>query len=313
MTPNSSYSPSSPIHIDLNIDQNHDQLMFSQNPQTSSSSSSTIFFTPVQDQRGSDQYWHLQQNDHEEGERIIPCGGSLDDHTVTAKNNESNNGLKLKVWRKEDRSTGNYQNENTNDSVKWMSPKMRIMRKMMVSDRETSTDDHMHKYFEDHDQQKKPLETDISTNNSSNTSNNNITIRVCSDCNTTKTPLWRSGPRGPKSLCNACGIRQRKARRAMAAAAAAAAGNGTVVAAETPSMKGKVANKKEKKSRNIKCVPKFKKRCKLGISKPSSKKLCFEDFTVSLSNNMALQKVFPQDEKEAAILLMALSYGLVHG
>jgi hypothetical protein len=23
-------------------------------------------------------------------------------------------------------------------------------------------------------------------------------IRVCSDCNTTKTPLWRSGPRGPK-------------------------------------------------------------------------------------------------------------------
>jgi hypothetical protein len=23
-------------------------------------------------------------------------------------------------------------------------------------------------------------------------------VRVCSDCNTTKTPLWRSGPRGPK-------------------------------------------------------------------------------------------------------------------
>jgi hypothetical protein len=23
-------------------------------------------------------------------------------------------------------------------------------------------------------------------------------IRVCSDCNTTKTPLWRSGPCGPK-------------------------------------------------------------------------------------------------------------------
>lgn len=24
------------------------------------------------------------------------------------------------------------------------------------------------------------------------------TIRACSDCNTTKTPLWRSGPNGPK-------------------------------------------------------------------------------------------------------------------
>ncbi|KAI3945386.1 hypothetical protein MKW92_042543 [Papaver armeniacum] len=37
----------------------------------------------------------------------------------------------------------------------------------------------------------------------------------CSDCQTTKTPLWRGGPAGPKSLCNACGIRQRKKRRAL--------------------------------------------------------------------------------------------------
>ncbi|XP_010924181.1 uncharacterized protein [Elaeis guineensis] len=37
--------------------------------------------------------------------------------------------------------------------------------------------------------------------------------RVCSDCRTSKTPLWRSGPNGPKSLCNACGIRYRKKRR----------------------------------------------------------------------------------------------------
>jgi hypothetical protein len=26
-------------------------------------------------------------------------------------------------------------------------------------------------------------------------------VRVCSDCNTTKTPLWRSGPCGPKVNC----------------------------------------------------------------------------------------------------------------
>ncbi|MQL76456.1 hypothetical protein Taro_008850, partial [Colocasia esculenta] len=36
---------------------------------------------------------------------------------------------------------------------------------------------------------------------------------VCSDCGTTQTPLWRRGPAGPKSLCNACGIRYRKAKR----------------------------------------------------------------------------------------------------
>ncbi|KAL6613707.1 hypothetical protein ACP70R_035977 [Stipagrostis hirtigluma subsp. patula] len=37
--------------------------------------------------------------------------------------------------------------------------------------------------------------------------------KACADCHTTKTPLWRGGPEGPKSLCNACGIRYRKRRR----------------------------------------------------------------------------------------------------
>ncbi|XP_058088526.1 GATA transcription factor 15-like isoform X1 [Magnolia sinica] len=42
---------------------------------------------------------------------------------------------------------------------------------------------------------------------------NQIISKVCADCRTSKTPLWRSGPAGPKSLCNACGIRYRKRRR----------------------------------------------------------------------------------------------------
>ncbi|XP_049354949.1 GATA transcription factor 17-like isoform X2 [Solanum verrucosum] len=39
-------------------------------------------------------------------------------------------------------------------------------------------------------------------------------VKTCADCGTTKTPLWRGGPAGPKSLCNACGIKSRKKRRA---------------------------------------------------------------------------------------------------
>ncbi|KAG6411655.1 hypothetical protein SASPL_129739 [Salvia splendens] len=116
--------------------------------------------------------------------------------------------------------------------------------------------------------------------------NCDATIRVCSDCHTTKTPLWRSGPKGPKSLCNACGIRQRKVRRAMAANCGGA-----------PEV-----NVKEKTG---------KKRCKVGGggSSTSGKKMDFEDF---LSHKLAIHRVFPQDEKVAAILLMALSSGLVH-
>ncbi|KAL3640463.1 hypothetical protein CASFOL_015431 [Castilleja foliolosa] len=47
-----------------------------------------------------------------------------------------------------------------------------------------------------------------------------LLARRCANCDTTSTPLWRNGPRGPKSLCNACGIRYKKEeRRAIAAAA----------------------------------------------------------------------------------------------
>lgn len=94
-------------------------------------------------------------------------------------------------------------------------------------------------------------------------------------------------------------------------AAAAAAANGTILAANPPSMKSKVQHKDKRSSNGY--VPKFKKKCQITTPSHGRKKLCFEDFTVSLSKNSAFQRVFPQDEKEAAILLMALSYGLVHG
>jgi len=32
----------------------------------------------------------------------------------------------------------------------------------------------------------------------------------CVHCNVTSTPLWRAGPSGPKTLCNACGVRWKK-------------------------------------------------------------------------------------------------------
>ncbi|KAI3704550.1 hypothetical protein L1987_74774 [Smallanthus sonchifolius] len=58
-----------------------------------------------------------------------------------------------------------------------------------------------------------------STNNSATA--DSLFSRRCSNCDTTSTPLWRNGPRGPKSLCNACGIRYKKEERRANAAAAA--------------------------------------------------------------------------------------------
>ncbi|RVW48574.1 GATA transcription factor 20 [Vitis vinifera] len=32
----------------------------------------------------------------------------------------------------------------------------------------------------------------------------------CAHCRSAYTPMWRRGPQGPRSLCNACGLRNRK-------------------------------------------------------------------------------------------------------
>mmetsp|Transcript_6017 Transcript_6017/g.22027 ORF Transcript_6017/g.22027 Transcript_6017/m.22027 type:complete len:127 (-) Transcript_6017:176-556(-) len=37
-------------------------------------------------------------------------------------------------------------------------------------------------------------------------------VKTCTYCGTAKTPLWRSGPTGAKSLCNACGIKWKSNR-----------------------------------------------------------------------------------------------------
>ncbi|XP_062091022.1 GATA transcription factor 21 [Humulus lupulus] len=311
------------------------------------------FMNPAQDQgnffyRSETQRFQLQAADHKK--MNVSSGGSSYDHHHHPRAEESHESfhnhhdLKLSITTTaavaiaEDHINYDMKNHTSHEeninSVKWMSSKMRMMRKMITNSDQTASNDTPTNFtttpqnFEPppplpvmkiniKHPGSPPGSTDHSTSSSSN--NNATIIRVCSDCNTTKTPLWRSGPRGPKSLCNACGIRQRKARRAMAAAAAAA--NGTVVPVDAPSMKNSAkAQQKEKKSRvgggdDNRCVP-FKKRCKLPSPSRGRRKnkLCFEDLIVSVSKNTtAFQRVFPQDERDAAILLMALSYGLVHG
>ncbi|OIW17009.1 hypothetical protein TanjilG_00149 [Lupinus angustifolius] len=49
-----------------------------------------------------------------------------------------------------------------------------------------------------------------------NTNNNNNSVecsgRKCLHCGADKTPQWRTGPMGPKTLCNACGVRFKSGR-----------------------------------------------------------------------------------------------------
>ena len=106
--------------------------------------------------------------------------------------------LKVTIWKNRERSE-DREAAAEDGSVKLMSSKMRMMRKMMVPDQTGAyiEDSTMHR-FEDQKQPLSPLGTDNSSSNNNYSNDSNNTVRVCADCHTTKTPLWRSGPRGPK-------------------------------------------------------------------------------------------------------------------
>lgn len=47
---------------------------------------------------------------------------------------------------------------------------------------------------------------------SSSVKSETITPRKCTHCASEKTPQWRTGPLGSKTLCNACGVRYKSGR-----------------------------------------------------------------------------------------------------
>ncbi|KAI3727253.1 hypothetical protein L1987_67065 [Smallanthus sonchifolius] len=50
------------------------------------------------------------------------------------------------------------------------------------------------------------------TTPSKNTDGSENSVRRCLHCGSDKTPQWRRGPMGPKTLCNACGVRYKSGR-----------------------------------------------------------------------------------------------------
>lgn len=95
--------------------------------------------------------------------------------------------------------------ETETNSLKWMTSKVRLMKRKTII---TPTDNIKQHVKNDQYLNDTNLEEDhikkISKNQFNNVKENgynggnNCVIRICSDCTTTKTPLWRSGPRGPK-------------------------------------------------------------------------------------------------------------------
>ncbi|MFS8004245.1 putative transcription factor C2C2-GATA family [Helianthus anomalus] len=127
-------------------------------------------------------------------------------------------------------------------------------------------------------------------------------IKTCADCGTTKTPLWRGGPAGPKSLCNACGIRSRKKRRALLAMAKEDKKAKKTMAAATTTSGGDSQSS--------------------GLTSSKSENtddFCLKRRLMALGSEVVLQRPRSKitkrrklgEEEQAAILLMALSCGSI--
>ncbi|GMH20459.1 hypothetical protein Nepgr_022300 [Nepenthes gracilis] len=123
----------------------------------------------------------------------------------------------------------------------------------------------------------------------STNSKTNELAKSCSDCHTTTTPLWRGGPAGPKTLCNACGIKYHKKRRALLGLD-----------------KGRSEKRKKKCRRNSSGREiEFPLKIKMLASSGG-------DLLLKKSNASANLRGKLGEEEQAAILLMALSCGSVY-
>lgn len=122
-------------------------------------------------------------------------------------------------------------------------------------------------------------------------------LKSCTDCRTTKTPLWRGGPSGPKSLCNACGIRYRKKRRPVM-------GSKERDVAGERSKGGSARGKREEKRGSMNERMKSLEMTMMGFRGEIFWKL---SSIIRKKNRRTLG-----EEEEAAILLMAISSGFVY-
>ncbi|GLT32544.1 hypothetical protein SLA2020_072050 [Shorea laevis] len=117
------------------------------------------------------------------------------------------------------------------------------------------------------------------------------TKKTCADCGTSKTPLWRGGPAGPKSLCNACGIRSRKKRRAILG----------INKEDKKSKKGSNSNSSSPSSGNNGKIGDNLKQRLLAVGRDA----------LMQRSTVEKQRRKLGEEEQAAFLLMALSYGSV--
>ncbi|XP_009146054.1 GATA transcription factor 17 [Brassica rapa] len=127
--------------------------------------------------------------------------------------------------------------------------------------------------------------------------------RTCVDCGTFRTPLWRGGPAGPKSLCNACGIKSRKKRQAaLGIKPEKKIRKSIIITSDTSDLSLEDDDHKTCSSSSSKGISRF---LDLGFKVPVMKRS-------SVEKKKRLWSKLGEEERAAAVLLMALSCASVY-
>ncbi|CAG7890025.1 unnamed protein product [Brassica rapa] len=152
--------------------------------------------------------------------------------------------------------------------------------------------------------------SDVDNENcSSSGSGGGETKKTCVDCGTFKTPLWRGGPAGPKSLCNACGIKSRKKRQAALGIKPekkirkSNSCDSDLSLEDDRNVNNKIKKADDHTSTSSSCSKRVSKFLDLGLEVPVMKRSAVE--------KKRLWKKLGEEER-AAVLLMALSCGSVY-
>ncbi|KAL7257642.1 hypothetical protein ACSBR1_003870 [Camellia fascicularis] len=134
--------------------------------------------------------------------------------------------------------------------------------------------------------------------------------KCCADCKTTKTPLWRGGPAGPKSLCNACGIRYRKKKSAMVGlnkAPEKRKERSAATATATATAKNKTSSSSGDNGKGVNLSEDLRAR----LMAFGKEMVMLQRQRSPMKKRQRISRKFGEEEKQAAFLLMALSCGSV--
>ncbi|KAI8332234.1 hypothetical protein BC941DRAFT_437006 [Chlamydoabsidia padenii] len=126
--------------------------------------------------------------------------------TVVQEYLTTGNGMILTAEQQLVNNADTYMNNQQSDSSLQLSPNNK-RKHMAINGTHTNNKSEIDTIEKDHAPNPKKKTKRLSVNHGKQGSNTTTRTRQCGYCSATSTPMWRRGPEGAGTLCNACGVK----------------------------------------------------------------------------------------------------------